>query len=170
MCTRAHAHTHTHAHTPARQGRPEMGTHGWWALSDVPGGVMRRECRGGPALAVLLTGAWEAGLPPSPSATSPPRPTSSHYTDTPISLGCRNALSKGPDLCFGAGEACLPIGILKNTGLARGSFWVLLPLILAPERPRKRVTAAATCPMAHICQKLPAPWGHSFCVTVWTLC
>lgn len=53
----------------------------------------------------------------------------------------------------------------KNTGLARGSSWVLLPLTQAPVRPRKWAEPL------HPAQ-LPAPGaagGHSCCITVCTL-
>lgn len=80
--------------------------------------LMGWECRGGPAPAMLLMGAGEAGWPRIFLCCVPPHPTSSLYTDTPITLGCRCVFSKGLYMCFRAGEACLPTEIFENTDLA----------------------------------------------------
>ena len=84
---------------------------------------------------------------------------------SPFHQSAGKCSARDSDLCFGAEEACFFTGILRNTGLAHGSFWVLLPLTQAPVRPRKWAKLLQPA-------QLPAPGataGHSCYVIAWTL-
>lgn len=75
---------------------------------------------------------------------------------------------KDSDLCFRAGEACLPTKIFEDTGLASAPH-------AGPSEAKKRSKDCLILPYPAHCLYLPnclhpgAGAGHSFYVTLWAL-